>query len=602
MAVGKRQFLMRNILRVLRTIRRVDPVFFYLGSVLVIIATALPYLTSWFSAEFINRLSSGQIHSITDPSILFLAAGYILLPFVVSQLNLWRGYLRTKFTTRFQTERDQELLNAQARFDIQTHEDSEFKNLQIKVRENQYRLSNFSINTLDLLPSMTDMVVSVVILSSYSAYLTLALCISMVPQLLVQLRFGQKVFGIWGARAELRRKYSEYWSNFFGLAYVTEMRILHSAPFFWRRIAQVIGQFNAELTGNESRRFLFQSLSALLPLIVSGVALVFLMRDVIAGAVALGTFVFFAARIMDVRGALSLFVFAVRDISTDNLFVSDIFTFLDTPNVLRDGVLPAPTRAPTIEFRNATFRYPKGSAEVLRDVSFTINPGEKLAIVGVNGAGKTTLSKLLMRFYDPTVGEVLVDGVPLSGYNIASWHRRIGYLAQEYAKYHLPVAEAIALGDTSVPISRERVVAAAQKSGADEFISRWPHGYDTPLGKEFDGEEPSVGQWQKIALARLFYRNPDIWVLDEPTSSIDAVAELEVFRELEGLPDDKTVILISHRFNTVRNADKIIVVEDGTIKEMGTHKALMAMKGTYATLFTAQKKSYEGPTAHKSGE
>lgn len=601
MAVGKRQFLVRNMVRVLHMVRRVDPVFFYLGSALVIIATALPYLTSWFSAEFINRLSSGQIHSITDPAIVYLAAGYILLPFVISQLNLLHSHLRTQFFVAFDFESDREMLRAQARFDIQTHEDREFKNLETKVQENQYRLKNFAANVLGLLPSMTDMVVSVVIFSSYSVYLTVALCIAILPQLFVQLRFGQKTFGIWGARAELRRKYSEYWKNFFGISYITEMRILSSAPFFWKRIAEVIGQFNAELTGNESRRFLFQSLSALLPLVVSGVALVFLMRDVISGAVALGTFVFFAARIVDVRGALSLFVSAVRDISTDNLFVSDIFKFLDTPKVLRDGALSAPAHAPAIEFRSVTFHYPKGSADVLRDVSFTINPGEKVAVVGVNGAGKTTLSKLLMRFYDPTAGEILVDGAPLSGYQVASWHSRIGYLAQEYAKYHLSIDEAIALGDTSVPLSRERVMAAAKKSGADDFIRAWPRGYDTPLGKEFDGEEPSVGQWQKIALARLFYRNADIWILDEPTSSIDAVAELAVFNELESLPDNKTVVLISHRFNTVRNADKILVVEDGTIKEMGTHKELMHLKGTYARLFTAQKKSYEGPR-HTSGE
>lgn len=600
MAVGKGRFFIRNVLRVLRTVHHVDPFFLYVGSVIIILATALPYLISWLSAEFINRLSAGNVHSITDPAILYLAVGYILLPFVISQLNLLYSYFRAQFAPRLTASRDDSFLDAQSRLDIQTHEDSEFRNLQIRVRENQYRLSSFSTNTIGLLPSITDTVVSVVILSIYSKYLTLALCVALIPQLFVQLRYGQKIFSIWGARAELRRKYQEYWSNFFGLPYVTEMKVFQSADFFRQCIARVVEQFNAELMRNETRRFIMQSIAAFVPLTVAGVALFFLMRDVISGAIAVGTFIFFASRIMDVRGSLQNLVFAVRDLMTDNLFVTDTFTYLDMPNVLRSGEKPAPKRAPSIEFRTVSFHYPKGEQDILKNISFSVRPGEKVAIVGVNGAGKTTLSKLLMRFYDPTAGEILVNGDPLPSYKMESWYACIGYLSQEYARYHLPVCEAIAIGDTNRPFSRERAIAAAKRSGAHEFITQWPRGYDTPLGKEFDGEEPSMGQWQKLALARLFYKNPDIWILDEPTSSIDAIAELAVFNELENLPDDKTVILISHRFNTVRNADKIIVIEDGKAEEIGTHKELMKLKGTYARLFTAQKKSYEGTA--KSGK
>ena len=180
--------------------------------------------------------------------------------------------------------------------------------------------------------------------------------------------------------------------------------------------------------------------------------------------------------------------------------------------------------------------------------------------------------------------------IPLKQVQLKSWYEKVGLLAQEFAKYKLPIKDAIALGDTSKPFDLEQVKYAATQSGANEFIEEWKEGYDTQLGKEFEGGiEPSVGQWQKIALARMFYKNPQIWILDEPTASIDAVAEMGIFNKLENLPKDKTVILISHRFNTVKNANKIIVIEHGSIAEMGNHEELMKKEG-FTTISLPRKR------------
>jgi ATP-binding cassette subfamily B protein len=223
-----------------------------------------------------------------------------------------------------------------------------------------------------------------------------------------------------------------------------------------------------------------------------------------------------------------------------------------------------------------------------------ITPGEKIALVGVNGAGKTTFVKLLCRFYDPDEGRIMIGGHDLKEIDLEGWYNQLGAIFQDYSRYHLIVKEAIAIGRSGQASSLEKVKEAAQASEADTFIEEWEKKYQSMLGKEFtEGIEPSIGQWQKLALARTFYRDPKIMILDEPTSSIDAEAEAKIFEKLELLPSDRTVILISHRFSTVRQADKIGVIMEKGLQELGTHQDLLKLNGTYAKLFNLQAKGYK---------
>jgi ATP-binding cassette subfamily B protein len=251
-----------------------------------------------------------------------------------------------------------------------------------------------------------------------------------------------------------------------------------------------------------------------------------------------------------------------------------------------------PLTPPHIEFRSVSFRYPSEegeSAYVLKDLSFSINPGEKIAIVGVNGAGKTTLIKLLCRVYDPTDGAILINGKDLRDVSLEDWQSAIGILFQDFPIYNLSIRESIGVGRISDINNDEKLKRAAHFSGADEFITN----YDQLIWKEFkDGIDLSKGQHQRLAVARMFYRNAAITILDEPTASIDAVTEERIFSSLEKNMQGKTVILITHRFSTVKNADKILMLEHGSIIEQGSHRKLMALKGKYAELYTMQAKRY----------
>jgi ATP-binding cassette subfamily B protein len=299
------------------------------------------------------------------------------------------------------------------------------------------------------------------------------------------------------------------------------------------------------------------------------------------------------------RGSQGMFRGILGGINTlyeNGLFMSNLFAFLalEPQMVMANQPLPAPRKwRQGVEFRHVSFKYSGQEQWALRDVNLTIRPGEKIALVGLNGAGKTTLIKLLTRLYDPTEGQILLDGIDLREYDLTSLRKQIGVIFQDFMRYHLTAGENIGFGQVEALEDRPRIVGAAQKSGADPLIARMPDGYDTTLGRWFSrGRDLSGGEWQKIALGRAFMRDCELLVLDEPTAALDAENELRVFQQFRTLIADKTAVLISHRFSTVRMADRIFVIENGTISEQGTHAELLAGGGTYARLFTLQAESY----------
>ena len=247
-----------------------------------------------------------------------------------------------------------------------------------------------------------------------------------------------------------------------------------------------------------------------------------------------------------------------------------------------------------IEFCDVSFRYPGSDHDTIKHFSATIDRGETVVLVGLNGAGKTTLIKLLTRLYDPTDGKILLDGRDIREYDTAALYKIYGIIFQDFGKYAVSVAENIAMSDTDAPIDMERVVRAAKEGSADAFIDALPKKYDTALMRYFeeDGKELSVGQWQKLSVARAFYSDSDILILDEPTAALDAIAEQEIYSQFDNLRRDKTTIFVSHRLSSATVADKILVVENGCLVEQGNHSELMKLGGKYAELFTAQAKRY----------
>ena len=342
---------------------------------------------------------------------------------------------------------------------------------------------------------------------------------------------------------------------------------------------------------NERKKLVFELGAVSAAGIAIAVAVVSIIDAVAAGALAVGTMTFVIGAIRELQGALSGFFLSLGNQYQNSLFVTKLFEVMDTPPAiprLRNARVLSGVAAPEIVLDNVSFVYPGTDNLVVKNLSLAIPSGAKVALVGVNGSGKTTLVKLICRIYDPTEGRILVNGHDLRDLNLDSWHHQMSVLFQDYADYHFLVKDVIAMGrrNGSPLADMEKVRQAARQSGAEGFITEWAMQYEQMVGREFpDGIDPSKGQLQKLALARSFYRDPRLLILDEPTASIDAAAEARIFEELEALPRDKTVILISHRFSTVRKADRICVFKDGIAEEQGTHAELMRLGKIYARLF-----------------
>ena len=314
------------------------------------------------------------------------------------------------------------------------------------------------------------------------------------------------------------------------------------------------------------------------------------------GTITLGDMVMYYQAFQRVQGSLQGILSSLAGLYEDNLFLTNLYEFLDLKRTVIEPVHPRPVPQPMqrgITLDHVTFQYPGGSRKVIEDVSLVIRPGEVVAFVGENGSGKTTLIKLLCRLYDPQGGAISIDGIDFRELETKALRREIAIIFQDYAHYHLSARENIWLGNTDLQPDDERVHTSARRSGADNVITALPHGYDTILGKWFEnGEELSIGEWQKVALARAFMRDAQLIVLDEPTSAMDARAEYEVFESFRRLMSGRTAILISHRFSTVRMADRIYVLKHGSIIEGGSHEELIGAGGTYAKLFEMQAQHY----------
>jgi ATP-binding cassette subfamily B protein len=422
------------------------------------------------------------------------------------------------------------------------------------------------------------------------------LLVAVVPGVLVRLRYAGETYRWQRQRTptERRARYFNWMLTSDGHA--KEVRLFELGPLFMRRFGTLRQQLRRERLGIASRRSTAELIAQ-----GGGTLAVFGSYTLMAlwtaqGLLTLGDLVMYYQAFQRGQGFLRDLLGGLAGLYEDSLFLANLYEFLDLKPRVVEPAHPRPAPRPIqsgIVFADVSFRYPQTSRLVLQDISLTIRPGEVVALVGANGSGKTTLIKLLCRLYDPTAGVIALDGCDLREFDLAGWRRQISVIFQDYARYHLTAHDNIRFGDVNAPPERERIAAAARRTGADEVIRRLPQGYDTILGKWFeDGAELSVGEWQKVALARAFLRDAQLVVLDEPTSALDARAEYEVFQKFRRLVQGRMAILISHRLSTVRMADCIYVLERGKIVERGAHEELMHRGGTYACLFETQAQHY----------
>ena len=322
----------------------------------------------------------------------------------------------------------------------------------------------------------------------------------------------------------------------------------------------------------------------------------FVVLITVSGRITLGSLSYFTFVVWNFENGVQGFFSNISSVFNHSQYVKDIIKVLDFEQKIvskENSIRIDQNKTPKIEFKHVTFAYPQSKKKVLDDFSLVIKPGEKVAFVGENGAGKTTIIKLLARFYDVSGGEILINGNNLKDLDLESWYKSLGIIFQDFIKYEYTLSQNIHFGKIYAKFDLGKIEQAASLAGVDRLALDLDKGYDQMLGMTFEGgQELSLGQWQKVALARAFLRDAPVLILDEPTASIDAKSEKEIFDKVEKLSLNKSVIIISHRSSTVKNADRIYVIEKGKVKEQGSHDKLLKLNGTYAKLFKIQAERY----------
>lgn len=481
--------------------------------------------------------------------------------------------------------------------DVEHLENSETLNLINKAKDTMtWRPPDFLRAFSYLFTNLVALISSLLLLTNYHWYLPLILLCFGLPRLYLRVKMGSIQWSVWGASTPEARKLWYMQSLLTQKNSIIESKIFQSTDTLIEKSIAIQTDLYEQNKKPVQSFIKIGSIPQFFEmLVVFGFALSRLPL-VLSGQMSVGDFTFFIDMLDRGINSVGGTVGNLGWMYENNLYVNHFFEVMNLPKIVKEPVNPIPIDSkinpPEIEFRNVSFSYPNTKKRIVKNLNFKIKSGENIALVGVNGAGKTTIVKLLCRFYDTTDGEILINGVNIRDVDIKEWYGYLGTLFQEFIKYDFTVKENITLGNSN-EFSYSKMVRAAHQSGADEFINQFPKKYDQVLGKQFEGgKELSIGQWQKIAIARAFYESAPILILDEPTSAIDAETEYSIFRNLNVEYKNKSLLLISHRFSTVRNADRILVLDNGEIIEDGNHSELIKKKGKYAAMFNKQAMGY----------
>jgi ATP-binding cassette subfamily B protein len=594
---GARFEALRNIPPLLKMVWRTSPGLAVATVLLRLIASLLPVATLWVAKLIIDIVVGAVAGKPVDASrIWVLLAIEFSLAFASDLLsrgvNLCDSLLGDKFTN-FVSIR---MMEHASELDLVSFEDPEFYDKMERARRQ-------TTNRLGMVAGLAGMVQQLITLVSlsigivwFSPWFLVMLVAAVVPAFLGETQFARLAYSLLYRWTPERRELD--YLRLLGASNMSakEVKIFGLGKYLTERSKALFDRFYAENRALALKRAATGSVLNLLPTAGYYSAYAFILYRTLHGSLSVGDLTFLTGAFARSRGLIEQMFSNFSGIAEQALYLEDLFDFFKTkPNIAsKPGALPAPRPIRDgFEFRNVSFAYPGSSRLVLDGVNLQFSSSERIALIGENGAGKTTLVKLLARLYDPTGGQILLDGIDLRDYDVDSLRAEIGVIFQDYMRYDMRVSENIGFGRVEELGNLARINDAARKGYANAVIDSLPGRFDQMLGRRFEnGVDLSAGQWQKIALARAYMRDAQVLILDEPTASLDARAEYEVFLQFAELTRGKMAVLISHRFSTVRMADRIFVLDGGRIVEQGTHAQLVALGGRYAELFELQAAGY----------
>ena len=607
MSIGKQQnpegglrqriLALKNVPPALRIVWQSGRVVVSLSLLARILSAILPLGLLWITKLIIDnivRAVSG--HQPVSPRFWWLVGAEFALAVGGGILARLVDFLESLLADNYTRHVSILVMKHAAELDLQAYEDPVFYDRLERARvQSTDRLGMIQAVGRLVQQAITAVLMSVSLLA-YSPWLLLLLCAGVLPSFL-----GESHLAFLGYEKNFRqtpiRRQLDYLRVLAGSKEAAkELKLFRLSSYLESRFRALADKVYDEDVALARRRFWTSSLLSILGMVGYYTAYVFVVWRTLQGSITIGALTFLAGAIQQASLNIQQFFSTLTGIADQALFLTDMLAFFDMRPTIRskENALPAPRPIRKgIEFREVSFRYPGTERMVLEGLNLTLHPRERVALIGENGQGKTTIVKLITRLYDPTEGQILLDGIDLREYELEDLYREIGVIFQDFMRYEMTARENLAVGRIEDLANDARLVRAARKTHADEVIARLPLAYEQMLGRRFEGGvDLSGGEWQKMALARAYLRDAQILILDEPTAALDARSEFEVFQRFAELTAGKMTLFISHRFSTVRMADRIVVLQNGTVAEQGNHRQLVDRGGLYSEMFEMQAASY----------
>lgn len=551
-----------------------------------------PLLISFLLARVIDisivAVNEGKEFSEVVPTIILFAIAVSvwtvvnnLFQYLDSTIDLWVSYLD-----------DEVYLNKYIQIEPKAYEDPRFINQKENLNWNGYHILHSFFEFLEAISLTPVLIISFLAIYSQIPFLAVLAVVSTIPSALIIKKFGKKMWGIWSDKGEEKIKYSSYRSVLWGSNFeqLQEVYVFKYGKYLLDKAKKINKEFIERFKRNYVSRYSWSTIATFASNIVNIFVLIYSIRLVFSGELTIGMLTFIISAYQKFNGDTSDILYKISSVLGNKKILSTFYNVLNWKNSINNGEEKLQNIATglSVEFKNVWFRYPKTKKWILRGVNFRVNEDEDIAIVGKNGAGKSTIIKLLLRIYDPQRGNIFVNGNNIKDLDLDSYYKLVGILSQSFNKLSITVEDNILVGDVNRKNGKD-VREAGKLADIHDTVMALPFGYKTFLSREIkDGVQLSGGQWQKLAIARAFFRKSKLLILDEPTSAVDSISEEKIFESIRENAKNTTTIIVSHRFATVRKAQRIIVIDEGTIVEDGNHEKLLKKNGLYSEMYNKQ--------------
>lgn len=551
--------------------------------------TAIPLFNIWLWKEVLNGIVGKN-----SMLVMICLSLYLVLKLASYLLGQFNVYINARYSDELQFYIETVMMEKTSRMDLAFFDSAKMGDKVRHARSNFNIMTNMTWLVFDILSTTINVIATLVIVSSYKWWLGIVTIALLIPFLIYNKKYTEKRLQMEKEQIRDNRKKDYYNGVFFDNNVQFEIKLNNIGDYFigyYKEMWQKLYRINKK----EDVKHNFRNLLIML-INVSAEALVLAISvmDVVSKAIGIGDLQYNLSMVSRLRSQSQALMDNVTMFLNNNTRLIELQEFMDIEPQTEKSGTKLPSENPRIEFCNVSFRYPSSEQYVLKDCSFTIEPHEKIGLIGLNGAGKSTIVKLMFRFYDPEEGVIKLDGVDIKEYDVYAVRRVFGVLFQDYVTYCLPLREIIALSDFGERFNDDKLNKACDISGASEIIRDWEHGFDSVLGRYYadNGKDLSGGQWQLVGLARAYFKDSEYMILDEPSAALDPISEDRIFEQLYHLSEGKSSVTISHRLSNTTLADKILVIGDGHIIEQGSHAELLKQNGKYAHLFNLQASKY----------